>query len=193
MKYDYKNAVIEDVRENINDHIEDVREFIKENEVTDVNEVYEFLYDDMFVSDSVTGNASGSYTFNTYQAEENICHNLDLLGEACAEFGSSADLLKDGAEACDVTIRCYLLSECLNEVLGDMWESFKMKNYAITVEVAKCNADTFKDNYGKYITKESDYYFDNVLFEMEVPENIKNEIEGLEEEMIYINDAKEIK
>lgn len=68
-----------------------------------------------------------------------------------------------------------------------------MKNYTIVVEVANCNADTFKDNYEKYITKESDYYFDGVLFEMEVPENIKNEIEGLEEEMIYINDAKEIK
>ena len=120
MKYDYRNAVIEDVREYINDRIEDVREYIKENEVTDINEVYEFLYDDMWVSDSVTGNGSGSYTFNTYQAEENICHNLDLLGGACAEFGSSADLLKDGAEACDVTIRCYLLSECLNEVLEDM-------------------------------------------------------------------------
>lgn len=117
MKYDYRNAVIEDVREYINDRIEDVREYIKENEVTDINEVYEFLYDDMFVCDSVTGNASGSYTFNTYQAEENICHNLDLLGEACEAFGSNTDLLKDGAEACDVTIRCYLLSECLNEVL----------------------------------------------------------------------------
>jgi len=68
-----------------------------------------------------------------------------------------------------------------------------MKNYAIVVEVAKCNADAFKDNYGKHITKESDHYFDNVLFEMKVSENIKNEIEGLEEEMIYINDAKEVK
>ena len=68
-----------------------------------------------------------------------------------------------------------------------------MKNYVIVVEVANCNVDAFKDNYGKYITKESVYYFDNVIFEMEVPENIKNEIEGLEEEMIYINDAKEIK
>lgn len=120
MKYDYRNAVIEDVREYINDHIDEVKEYITENEVTDINEVYEFFYDDMFVSDSVTGNASGSYTFNAYQAEENICHNLDLLAEACEEFGSSADLLKDGAEACDVTIRCYLLSECLNEVLEDM-------------------------------------------------------------------------
>lgn len=68
-----------------------------------------------------------------------------------------------------------------------------MKKYAIVVEVAKCNADIFKDSYGKHIKKESTYYFDNVIVEMEVPENIKNEIEGLEEEMIYINDAKEIK
>lgn len=121
MKYDYRNAVIEDVREYINDHIEDVREYIKENEVTDINEVYEFLYDDMFVCDSVTGNASGSYTFSTYQAEENLNHNLDLLGEALSEFGCTPDYLtKKGAEACDVTIRCYLLSECLNEVLEGM-------------------------------------------------------------------------
>ena len=68
-----------------------------------------------------------------------------------------------------------------------------MKKYAIVVEVAKCNADIFKDSYGKHIKKESTYYFDNVIVEMEVPEHLKHEIEGLEEEMIYINDAKEIK
>ena len=121
MTYNYKNAVTEDVRKYINNHIEDVRKYIKENEVTDINEVYEFLYDDMFVSDSVTGNASGSYTFNAYRAEENICHNLDLLAEACEGFGSDTDILKNGAEACDVTIRCYLLSDCLHEVLSEMW------------------------------------------------------------------------
>ena len=75
--------------------------------------------------DSVTGNASGSYTFNTYQAEENICHNLDLLGEALEEFGSGADyLIHNGAEACDVTIRCYLLSECIAEALEEIEEDF---------------------------------------------------------------------
>jgi len=121
MKYNFKNAVIEDVKRYINNHIEDVRKYIKENKITDIHEVYEFFYDDMFVSDSVTGNASGSYTFNAYRAEENICHNLDLLAEACEAFGNDTDILKNGAEACDVTIRCYLLSECLHEALGDMW------------------------------------------------------------------------
>lgn len=33
----------------------------------------------------VTGNGSGSYTCDAYEAEENLCHNLDLLKDA-AEF-----------------------------------------------------------------------------------------------------------
>jgi hypothetical protein len=68
----------------------------------------------------VTGNASGSYTFNTYEAEENICHNLDLLEEALDEFGSGHGyLLDNGAEAADVTIRCYLLGPAISEALDE--------------------------------------------------------------------------
>lgn len=47
-------------------------------------------------------------------------HNLDLLAEACEEFGGALDVLKDGAEACDVTIRCYLLGEAITEVIDDL-------------------------------------------------------------------------
>jgi hypothetical protein len=68
----------------------------------------------------VTGNASGSYTFSTWQAEENLCHNLDLLGEALKEFGDGADFLEKGAEACDVTIRCYLLGQAISEALDEV-------------------------------------------------------------------------
>lgn len=113
-KYNYQEAVSNDIRDYINEN--DIR-------VTSDNkeDLYEQLYDDLFVSDSVTGNASGSYTFSTYQAEENLCHNLDLLGEALNEFGCSASYLQDkGAEACDVTIRCYLLSQCLTDVLDEL-------------------------------------------------------------------------
>lgn len=113
-KYNYYEAVCEDIRDYINDN--DIK-------VTSENrdELFDKLYDDLRVSDSVTGNASGSYTFNTWQAEENLCHNLSLLGEALREFGCSASYLQDeGAEACDVTIRCYLLSQCLNDVLNEV-------------------------------------------------------------------------
>ena len=30
------------------------------------------------------------------------------------------DVLKDGAEACDVTIRCYLLSGAISDVLDEL-------------------------------------------------------------------------
>lgn len=46
--------------------------------------------------------------------------NLDLLGEAVEEFGGDMDVLKDGAEACDVTIRCYLLWWGIDKALDDL-------------------------------------------------------------------------
>lgn len=92
---------------------EDVLNYIQENEIviTEENreEVEEQLNEDCWISDSVTGNASGSYTFSTWQAEENLCHNWDLLAEALQEFGCDINYIERGAEACDVTIRCYLL------------------------------------------------------------------------------------
>ena len=114
LQYNYFEAVREDVKQYINEH---------EVKVTTSNrdEVYGKLYEEMFCDDSVTGNASGSYTCNTWQAEENICHNLDLLGEALAEFDCDPTYITGkGAEACDVTIRCYLLGQALDEVLDEI-------------------------------------------------------------------------
>lgn len=117
--YDYKEAVKNDVL----DYIKNEVDF---NDFEDLEELGEFLNDELFTNDSVTGNASGSYTFSTYQAEENICHNLELLGEALETFGSSpAYLIENGAEAADVTIRCYLLGECIAEALEEIEEEFE--------------------------------------------------------------------
>lgn len=115
-RYDYFEAVCEDVRT-----------YIEENEIkvnsSNREEIEEQLNEDLFCNDNVTGNASGSYTFNAWQAEENVCHNLDLLGEALSEFGCGSDYLAEhGAEACDVTIRCYLLGQAISEVLDEMEE-----------------------------------------------------------------------
>ena len=109
-RYNYRKALADDIRN-----------YIK-YEGIDINEVEESeLYDDMFLMDSITANASGSYTFNLWDAEENLCHNLDLLEEACFAFGTDlGDEVKERAEACDVLIRCYLLGEVLSEVLAEM-------------------------------------------------------------------------
>lgn len=114
-RYDYLEAVKEDVKN-----------YIEENGIKvtseNRNELEEQLNDDLFCNDSVTGNASGSYTFNTWQAEENLCHNWDLLAEAINEFCGDVNILEQGAEACDVTIRCYLLNQAISEVLDELEE-----------------------------------------------------------------------
>ena len=79
----------------------------------------------LFISDSVTGNASGSYFCNSWKAEECLCHNIELLAEALHEFGSDISYLENGAEACDVTIRCYLLGQALNETLDELEETIE--------------------------------------------------------------------
>lgn len=62
----------------------DVLDYINGNGITvnseNRDEIEEQLNEDLLCCDSVTGNASGSYTFNAWEAEENLCHNLDLLG-----------------------------------------------------------------------------------------------------------------
>lgn len=117
-KYDYLSAVENDIREYIENNV-------NFHDYSDLDEMKEDLNEKLFVEDSVTGNASGSYTFNTWKAEEYLCHNLDLLAEANEEFGGSSDILSDGAEMCDVTIRCYLLGQAIENVAPDMWQDWE--------------------------------------------------------------------
>lgn len=106
-RYDYQEAVKNDIRDYLKDH--------GVGYVDPDGDERQELEDDMFVSDSVTGNASGSYTFSTWQAEENLCHNSDLLKEALGSFDGEST----SPEGNDVTIRCYLLNQCFTEVLEE--------------------------------------------------------------------------
>ncbi len=118
--YNYLEAVKDDVRTAIKDgyNLEEWR--------GNADGLEQQLNNDLWIDDSVTGNASGSYFCNSYKAEECLCHNLDLLVEACREFGAiERDILKDGAEACDVTIRCYLLGQAIAEVLEELEEELE--------------------------------------------------------------------
>ena len=95
---------------------------------TNREELEEIANDELWIDDSVTGNASGSYTFSTWQAEENLCHNMDELEEACDEFGQDiGEAVKQGAEYCDVTIRCYLLGQAISAALDELEEGGKIK------------------------------------------------------------------
>lgn len=109
----------------------DIEDWLNENGERYANDDgtidYDAVYDDMFIDDSITGNGSGSYTFNAYTAEENLCHNLGLLRDALDEFGGDYKRAMEDPEYADVTIRCYLLgqylSECLDRYNDDHFKS----------------------------------------------------------------------
>ena len=127
MRYDYRYEIAGDIR----DYIE--REFGVAIlcEMTR-EDAYNKLYDELWVSDSVTGNASGSYTFSSYTAGEYLVGNWDLLLEALEEFYGHMDdicAIEKGEEWCDVAIRCYLLGEVLAEVLDEYFEEEEDEEY----------------------------------------------------------------
>lgn len=110
----------------------DIREEIKENYnlaewAGDRDGLEEKLNDELWIADNVTGNASGSYTFNSWKAKEYVTDNEEDLQDAIREFGVDAEtvaekFLDGNWEYFDVTIRCYLLGECIAAVLDEMEE-----------------------------------------------------------------------
>ena len=118
-RYNYMESITTDVLEYIHDTYTrgEIQEKMEDREEWEME-----LHDELFVHDSVTGNASGSYTFNSWRAEEYIAHNLDLLADAMEEFCDTSDALKNGAEWCDVTIRCYLLASAISKALDTIEE-----------------------------------------------------------------------
>jgi len=114
--YNYYEAVLEDVKEAIKNNY-DVADYDSRDEME------EALNEGLWIDDSVTGNGSGSYTFNTYQAEENLAHNWDEIELVASEFGFEPVVKSGyeyGPEWWDVSIRCYYLGQAISEALDDM-------------------------------------------------------------------------
>ena len=88
------------------------------------DELEEKLNDDLWANDCITGNGSGSYTFCSATAKEYVLENVDLLREAYTEFDCKEtlgdDFCNEEWEKMDVTIRCYLLGQAINNTLDKM-------------------------------------------------------------------------
>lgn len=120
--YDYHKAIKDDcetaIKEYLDFHKDEVQGMSKET-------LREKFHDSFWIDDSVTGNASGSYTFSSYDAEQNIAGNWDLLGEAMKGFCCECDAIAKGAEWADVTIRCYLLGEGIDKAMEELEEEIE--------------------------------------------------------------------
>ena len=108
MNYNYLESMKEDVKE----YIINDSELSIDDLICNRSELEEKLNENLWAYDGVTGNASGSYTFNSYKAKEYVLDNMDLLEEMCNEFCIDAETIGikflDGSwEWMDVSIRCY--------------------------------------------------------------------------------------
>ena len=117
--YDYYAAMRQDVRNAIDEGYS-LDEWRGRRD-----ELEQKLNEDLWIDDGVTGNASGSYYCNSYKAMQAVMDNMELLQEALDEFGADyADIgrrfVAGDWEYFDVSIRCYLLSSVVADVLDDI-------------------------------------------------------------------------
>lgn len=121
MDYNYLEAVKEDVLQYIKDEI-DLSEYSSRDDLE------QQLNDDLWVEDSVTGNGSGSYTFDREAAKKYVLDSgFDGLEDMISEFDVEAEELGKRLESSDwewfdVSLRCYWLGQAIGEALDEVWE-----------------------------------------------------------------------
>lgn len=107
----------------------DLVDFIKEHDynITPENkdELREEIYDLAFCDDSVTGNASGSYTMNRETAKRYVVDNMEALNTAfeyldCDDAEVGKHFKNGDWEWFDCIIRISLVGEVIDEVMDEM-------------------------------------------------------------------------
>ena len=103
---------------------DDIREYIKENYDSVTEKMRAEMFDTILGEDSVTGNASGSYTMNRAIAKEYVIENIDLLNRAVDEYGFNKkdigeQFLSEEWERFDVLIRLYLVGEYFDNIFSE--------------------------------------------------------------------------
>ena len=131
-KYDYKRAITDDIK----DWIINDSDLIKNGYMEDRDDdLYIWIYEEVFDEDSVTGN--GPYYYGTEDfCSECLSGNFDILYEAAHEFAIDDEVNvlikhyedKDLARYFDCTIRCYLLMECVYAAVEELIQEGKLKN-----------------------------------------------------------------
>lgn len=120
-KYDYKRALIDDLKDWIVNNT-DIMETSIEDGLSD--DIFNWIYDETWAEDEVTGNGIFGYA-PTSKCEEYLAGNLHLALEALDSFGASfKDLLPKANDELirylDCTIRCYLLMDCIYTAMEEL-------------------------------------------------------------------------
>jgi hypothetical protein len=131
--YNYENALYLDVKNYLFENPDVIaNRWDEEEKAIDIDGLKDDLNDILFTEDSVTGNASGSYTFSRYDAKEYVTENIDTCLEALESFDVDAKtvgekFLYNDWEYFDVTIRCYLLGGVIDWVVNDLFDDLTVE------------------------------------------------------------------
>ena len=126
--YNYLEAVKDDVETWLVDNssqFEEIKDNNKIDGVIDWDGVKEDLSDILWNEDSITGNGSGSYTYNRKKArdylfDDGLQYLEDLVDEGWLTYESiGKDITNYNFESLDVSLRCYFLSQAIEEVITD--------------------------------------------------------------------------
>lgn len=120
MGYNYKKAMIEDIKTYLDDN------YMGPPPDMTYDEYYTQLEDDLWSIDEITGNGDSFYDSNE-NCKEYVGFGVEYLPDIIAEYGT--EILTNGLTryspdkiACyiDCIIRCYLFPECLDCALHEM-------------------------------------------------------------------------
>lgn len=112
---------LEEVVEDIENYIPDYYTEEEYNQYAEDGELASMIKDDMWAEDGVTGNYSGSYTFDI-EARDNILNDkFETIVKAIEEGMYDAEslgkaIVDDDWETLDVVCRCYVLYEAADIV-----------------------------------------------------------------------------
>lgn len=137
-----KKTYFEQVKADVEQYMEDNEYYFNMADYRDADDFQDSIYDAMWTADSVTGNGSGSYTFNSEEAKENVLADTDTVREALIEFCETAESVAsaflDGKwEFLDVTARCYVLGLAVGEWIDENREEIEKAIEETNAEAAE--------------------------------------------------------
>lgn len=118
---------IDETRENAIEVIEQGDYDYIIQDADDAEEAAEKIAEELWIDDGVTGNGSGSFTFNTAKAKENTAELVwdeDFIFEL-EDLAFGFEVFKKGAEAVDVIARCLALGHVHSDIEDAVEERFE--------------------------------------------------------------------
>ncbi len=117
-KYDYRAEMKKDIYNFLEDNEYLIINISETKETTDFDALYDEVYEEILLSDEVTGGFSEKYYYSDSEARKALENNNDLI--LLAEFKNAIDLDNEKPTYIDYIIRKTLASEILTQVLEEI-------------------------------------------------------------------------